>query len=1356
MLQKLAIFFVICLMVLPLTAEPWSRHQLDPYNPEYKEGEILVMFKDNVDISISKNRGELSVGLSSVDELLQKWNATDANKLFSQSSRRTEKKFMKAYDGSVFEVRQMFNIYKLRLPQNTDIKQLITELNEDKNIEFAEPNYLFYSMEIEADDPMSNQQWYLDTVNAPLAWQETTGSDTQIIAIIDTGVDWTHPDLADKIWINPNELEENGMDNDGNGYINDIRGWDFVNNDNNPMDDNSHGTHVAGIAAAGTNNGIGISGIDWNARIMPLKVLQSSGSGSSSDIALAVDYARVNGATVINMSLGSYGESHVLKIALENAYAFTTIVAAAGNNGYKVDPTLSPWPPYAPMFPACYSFVIGVQASTPSGDLAGFSNFDPSGPVGSGNIFGHNYEITAPGTGIYSTFPNGGYRALNGTSMAAPIVAGAVSLIKSIDAEQSNEQIFAKLIQSADPKACEIAGNLIYYGVLDIANFFNYELSPQLSFVKYTLVDDLPGCDNDGIADAGETIHLYLTVKNSGGQAVNVTSSLSFAEFEDTSVATIINNTSNIGDIATYASMTGVQNPFIISISPDVANNRDIVFQYEISADNHETVSGTLIIKVQNGYEIGGVLTEDTVFTPDKEYILTSNLRISSGVTLTILPGTTIKFNPGMSIDIRGNLIANGTPDNMIIFTRNQEEYGGGFRSSSVPANIEISYAVIEYMYVPQRFDANRDGSININNSIVRYSGRQSDYFIHFFQNSLIDFSNNVIYSNFGVNLIWYNYSFNMQHNSFINNRSNFLNETLTIQEQSTDNIKNNNFFSNYLYGSNNEINLALGGGADYVDISQNYWGRENLASIQSSIYDFQIGASLPAALISPILTQPSAESHGIVWKVEINDTETNIFDNPYHSASGLGVIGSETIQFKVYFNRPMNPVYQPFLTFGVREPYTQNVVQDNSEWNEDYTVWTAYYTVGLNTGDGIQRVRVASARDMENFEIPIERNRFEFVIQAAGAQSANFQALAGIGKVDLEWPAAELDDILGYNMYRFENITDSTFTEPVIINANLIVDSVYVDYAVIPYNTYYYKYKAVRTDMQESDFSKVVSATPFNATPGDANGDLAVNVLDITTIVSYLLNQNPQPFLFDGADANQDGNVNVLDIVQIVNLMNGRSVIATVNDNQLMPKLNTSAESVSLQFAQGISALQLSFKGLGLSPATRILPGNAVKGMEFSYQINEDKIDIVIYSMSNKVLSSQFTDLFSIVNGKISSVEYVLASDNAGNEIEIDKSGSEEIVPVNFFVNNNYPNPFNPETRIDYGINEISDVTFSVYNVKGQKVSEIRESQKQPGIHYFIWKGTDQNQKNVASGVYFYKIKAGRNEKVGKMLLLK
>jgi len=316
--------------------------------------------------------------------------------------------------------------------------------------------------------------------------------------LADLGLSRVAGDIEDE---NEDEIPGNGIDDDGNGYVDDVRGWDFINNDNDPNDDNSHGTHVAGIAAAEGNNEIGICGVAWNAQIMTVKVLQSSGTGNSSDFAQGIEYASDNGATVINMSLGSYGNSGTVENVLINAYINSLLVAAAGNDGLCILNECCPM--CGSMYPAAYPFVLGVQCE------GSFSNIDPSGPIDFIYPSPINYELRAPGVNILSTIPNG-YRAYNGTSMAAPLVSGICALAKNHIDTLWTDQLWAKLIFGSENGFVNAYNTL----TLDLDS-----IGPDLRFIEYTLTDTLPGCDGDGRADAGETIQIHFTVKNVGGYA---------------------------------------------------------------------------------------------------------------------------------------------------------------------------------------------------------------------------------------------------------------------------------------------------------------------------------------------------------------------------------------------------------------------------------------------------------------------------------------------------------------------------------------------------------------------------------------------------------------------------------------------------------------------------------------------------------------------------------------------------------------------------------------------------------------------------------------------------------------------
>lgn len=317
-------------------------------------------------------------------------------------------------------------VLMLKVPPG-QVLQVVAHLKQNPAVEFAEPDYQVQAVDTIPNDPSWVSQYGPTNIQAPQAWDITTGSSAVTIAVIDTGVDLSHPDLASKIWNNPREIAGNGVDDDCDGYIDDWRGWDFFNQDNNPQDDHGHGTHVSGIAAASSNNSLGITGIAWGARVMPLKVLSSGGYGSESDVASAMTWAADHGAKVINLSLGGPVASYVMEAAVNYAYTHgVTVAAAAGNSGS-----------YGVLYPAAYSNALAVASTDSSNTLSGFSSYGPE------------VDLAAPGSYIYSTYLGGGYATLSGTSMASPHVAGVAALLAGLPEYDTPAKIRAALQNSA-------------------------------------------------------------------------------------------------------------------------------------------------------------------------------------------------------------------------------------------------------------------------------------------------------------------------------------------------------------------------------------------------------------------------------------------------------------------------------------------------------------------------------------------------------------------------------------------------------------------------------------------------------------------------------------------------------------------------------------------------------------------------------------------------------------------------------------------------------------------------------------------------------------------------------------------
>lgn len=340
-------------------------------------------------------------------------------------------------------------LYTIEASSDQTVLDVISKLKEDPNVAYAEPDYV-----IQATDTIPNDTYYSNLyapgkISAPKAWDTHTGTKNVVVGVIDTGIQYTHPDLADNIWVNPGEIAGNGKDDDNNGYIDDIYGWNFVSNNNRPLDDNGHGTHVAGTIGAVGNNGVGVTGVTWNTQLAALKFLDSGGSGYTSNAILAINYAADKGFAILNNSWGGGSYSQSLKNAID-AYK-GVFVAAAGNEGRNNDSYAS--------YPASYTSnnIIAVAATTSTDALASYSNYGKT-----------SVDLGAPGSSIYSTYINSRYTSLSGTSMATPQVSGALALIKSYRPSLTTAQLRSLILNNVD-SVSSLSNKTVTGGRLNVA-----------------------------------------------------------------------------------------------------------------------------------------------------------------------------------------------------------------------------------------------------------------------------------------------------------------------------------------------------------------------------------------------------------------------------------------------------------------------------------------------------------------------------------------------------------------------------------------------------------------------------------------------------------------------------------------------------------------------------------------------------------------------------------------------------------------------------------------------------------------------------------------------------------------------
>lgn len=373
----------------------------------------------------------------------------------------------------------------LILSQDLGLQGLAKQWREQESVEYVEPNYFVYAS-VKPNDAYYEEQYALGDrlkgggeIAAPQAWQKTVGSKKVLVAVVDSGVDYSHVDLAPNYWTNPGESgldasgrdkRTNGIDDDQNGKIDDWRGWNFISNTNNPMDDNKHGTHCAGIIGAVGNNQVGVVGVNWNVSLVGLKFLDAEGVGTIADAVLAVEYALSIGAHIINNSWGGDEHSETMLAAIHKAESKGVLfVVAAGNNGNNND--------IAPDFPASYNVdnVISVAAVDSDGAMAGFSNFGKQ-----------SVHIAAPGVQILSTVPGNQYERLDGTSMAAPYVSGAAALIKSMYPHLSAREIKARLIGTSNRYST--LNNFIHAGILNVSEALNEDFTAPLAPKQLSIV----------------------------------------------------------------------------------------------------------------------------------------------------------------------------------------------------------------------------------------------------------------------------------------------------------------------------------------------------------------------------------------------------------------------------------------------------------------------------------------------------------------------------------------------------------------------------------------------------------------------------------------------------------------------------------------------------------------------------------------------------------------------------------------------------------------------------------------------------------------------------------------------------
>ncbi|MCE1188057.1 MAG: S8 family serine peptidase [Ignavibacteria bacterium] len=541
-------------------------------------------------------------------------------------------------------------IFSLKYSSDIDPLTFSNTVMHSALIEWAEPRYI-YETSYTPNDPSLSSQWHLTKVAASGAWDVCQGDTNVIIGIVDTGIDWDHPDLAANIWHNWKEIPNNGIDDDNNGKIDDDKGWDFGGltgtPDNNPMEDKpDHGTHVAGLASAVTNNGIGIASLGYKCKLMAVKTSQDNNRNTSGSPYIVygyegIIYAAANGCKVINCSWGGSGYSlfgaDAVRFAIQKG---ATVVCAAGNDS---SPNL--------YYPASYPGVLSVASTTSADKLSSFSNY------------GKTVDVSAPGDNVYSTWMDNTYTYLSGTSMASPLVAGLVALVRSkfptLNALQAAERVrvTSDNIDALNTNYAKKMG----YGRINATKALAQSPVYSIRIIEQAY-SELSG-DGDGILEPGETVGITIKARNYLDAITGATITL----VSQSAYATLVNSQMVLPAMNSLDSVTQV-NALSFKIAANTPNNTELTFLVNYSAGNYSDYEW-LSVTVNPSYA--------TVSSGKLDVTVTSKGNIAFNDYPTNLQGSGFKFDGSNNLLYEGALVMGNSATKIINCARNSSSNAG-------------------------------------------------------------------------------------------------------------------------------------------------------------------------------------------------------------------------------------------------------------------------------------------------------------------------------------------------------------------------------------------------------------------------------------------------------------------------------------------------------------------------------------------------------------------------------------------------------------------------------------------------------------------------------------------------------
>lgn len=890
------------------------------------------------------------------------------------------------------------HIYRLQLAPGADMRAVMAQLAQRPEVAFVEPDYVAREIAV-PNDPRYGEQWGLHKINAPAAWDVQTGGappESGVIAVIDAGLG-AHPELAGRLWSNPGEIPGNGVDDDNNGFVDDIHGWNFYGGNADLSDNTGHGTQVAGLIAATGNNGVGVSGVCWACQIMVLKVVQPGGNANYSDIAAAIAYAVEKGASVINLSLGGNSDSAALRAAVAAA-SNTVLVAGAGNDNNSI-----------PFYPAAYDSVLAVAGTNAADVRVPTSNY------------GSWVDLSAPGSDVLTTFDGGGYGNATGTSLAAPFASGAAALLHA-ETGWTSALIRAHLMQTAAPINAANPGysGQLGDGRLDAGAALTTPAQPDLA-AQTVRVDGRA----NGQPEPGSTVDLQITLTNNWGPTGPLQGTLS----SNDAYATVVQNNASFPAVETFGSSQN-STPLRITVAGNAPYGHNLSLRLTLRENG--VVVQTIPVRVtvaQQVVNVSGVISSDTTWSGDRVYRLTGNVVVQAGATLTVEAGARVEANADRVLRVQGNLVAVGTEDAPVVFTSLENSpapYDWQGLEILEGARLELTHCEISYanVGVSAYHDGDGTGEIVVDDCVIRYNGtgvrtrdvdvtvsnsrllfnesmgasiRVSSYITipmkAIIQNSEVAYNRSGVQAKEVIGNVIHNQgaigveeSGQVYSNTIVMNTIGMLAGLPTptpfdyaqasgAPESNTLNEVNEVTSFPHIQGNNIDRNSTFNmmWGFDDTSMAGNWWGTTDLQAINESIYDFGEDSEVGIVDVQPILTEPSTAAPAYLYDVDVAPDTTIGIQEATLDLKFSAAMDDQTPDVTLVMNEPTTA---PFINGALSSETTIGAVQlyetpvESGYWLDE-TTYRATHNVTAAMPRGKYDIIVTGAFDANGRETP-------------------------------------------------------------------------------------------------------------------------------------------------------------------------------------------------------------------------------------------------------------------------------------------------------------------------------------------------------------------------------------------------